>query len=87
MAISQENVSITPNPANDRSTVNFELTQPEDVLITVTDLLGNEIQRIAEQRLEAGEYQYEVNTQWAKGIYLVRIAAGSQVITKKLVVQ
>ncbi len=87
MAISQENVSITPNPANDRSTVNFELTQSEDVLITVTDLLGNEIQRIAEQRLEAGEYQYEVNTQWAKGIYLVRIAAGSQVITKKLVVQ
>lgn len=85
--LSQEDVTIVPNPAYDKSTVNFELSKPENVLITVVDMLGNEVHRIADERLDAGEYQYEVNTKWAKGIYMVRITAGNQIITKKLVVQ
>jgi|GEM_PF-5709751 len=50
-------------------------------------MLGKEVHRIAENRLDAGEYQYEINTNWAKGVYTVRIAAGSQIISKKLVVE
>lgn len=86
-AMSQEDVTIVPNPAIDRSAVNFVLSKPENVLISVTDMLGNEVHRIADERLDTGEYQYEVSTQWAKGIYMVRITAGNQIITKKLVVQ
>ncbi|HMR47172.1 MAG TPA: M43 family zinc metalloprotease [Bacteroidia bacterium] len=86
-AVSASDVNIVPNPASDKSSINFELLQPENVLITVTDMLGKEVHRIVENRLDAGEYQYDVNTKWAKGVYTVRIAAGSQIISKKLVVE
>ncbi len=86
-AVSASDVNIVPNPASEKSSINFELLQPEKVLITVTDMLGKEVHRIVENRLDAGEYQYDVNTKWAKGVYTVRIAAGSQIISKKLVVE
>jgi hypothetical protein len=40
-----------------------------------------------DKKLEAGEYEYQLNTHWSKGIYFVRIVAGNQYITKKLIVE
>ncbi len=57
-----------PNPFNPSTTLRFDLPAATDIHIVVYDLLGREVARLVEQRLEAGYHQLVWNgagSQWS----------------------
>ncbi len=85
--IDADEMTLSPNPAHGLTTLGFKLINTKDVTITISDVLGKELQKITEGNLYPGSYQYEIKTPEANGVYFVRIVSGNQFITKKLIVQ
>ena len=56
-----------PNPFNPSTTLQFDLPAATDIHIVVYDLLGREIVRLVEQRLEAGYHQLVWNGRDRRG--------------------
>lgn len=72
--------TVYPNPVRDRLTV----TLPEGLLsaaIQIVDLTGRQIDAVD----ASGQVSVEVDTgSWKKGVYLVKIVSGSDVLVKKV---
>ena len=83
------NFSITPNPGNLNSKLEFSITNDSDATITVTNLLG-EIIANKTYSLNTGLHNFTlneiVNYDLDAGIYSVSINANNQTQTQKLVV-
>ncbi|UCD36956.1 MAG: choice-of-anchor D domain-containing protein [Fidelibacterota bacterium] len=68
-----------PNPFNPASTIRFDLPEAADVTIIVYDLLGREIVRLAESRIEPGYHQViwegrdNTGRDVPTGIYIARL--------------
>ena len=75
---------IYPNPAKDKATLSLSgLTA--NAKIIVSDLQGRIIQT---EDLQAGSETYELNTSnYASGVYYIRILCGNNVNTQKLVIE
>ncbi len=76
-----------PNPA--RGLVNFSYRINHDLFVqlSITNLRGQEVKRVVDQRQAPGDYQYQVDVSYLKpGTYLYRLQAGSFQDAKKLVV-
>ncbi len=79
---------VFPNPARDLANVSFDLYQGNDVRVSLTDMLGKELQVINQGQLSSGTHQFEINTNaLSKGIYFVNLAVDGKIITQKLVVE
>ena len=68
-----------PNPFNPRTTLEYDLATPGRVVVTVYDLLGQEIRRLVDEYQEAGFYE----TAWdasnsPSGIYYLRMNVTDQ---------
>lgn len=76
-----------PNPAADIAYVDLNIKETANIAIEITDLTG----RVIASRnygTFAGEQLFPIAcADWAKGIYMVRINIGNDVVTKKLVVE
>jgi hypothetical protein len=82
-------LNIFPNPFNPRTTVSFELRQPQRVRIEVYDIAGRRIARLADRHFAAGE----VSVTWdgkdgtgrgvPAGTYLIRRESEDGVATGK----
>lgn len=80
-----------PNPFNLNTTIEFELREQGDVVLTIYDLLGNAVRNLHSGTLEANIYQYS----WdgadnegrivPSGIYFVRLSFNGLIQTKKMV--
>ena len=82
-------VGVYPNPAGaDGATVRLSIPEALDVNVAVYDLLGRRVHVAAGAGLlGGGEHQWTLPTgEWAPGVYIVRIQAGSAVTTRRLVV-
>lgn len=80
------NILLTPNPANENTTVRFNST--EATQITISDLLGNVV--MTEKITTIGKIQKEINTeQLNAGVYFISVIGSSQSAkaTKRLVIQ
>jgi hypothetical protein len=76
-----------PNPFNPTTTIRFELPSSQIVQLTVFNLLGQEVARLAEGRYAAGVHS--VNADFhalPSGVYMYRLRAGAFVDVKKLLV-
>lgn len=79
-----------PNPFNPATTITFSLPHSSEIRLTVYNVLGQEIARLAEGRFSAGEHSVLFDaasppgTVLASGIYFYRLEAGGQVITRKM---
>ncbi len=71
-----------PNPFNESTNIHYEITEKSHVMLTVYNLIGQEIVRLVDEIQEPGRYQ----TQWngvtiqgraASGIYCYKLKAGS----------
>lgn len=81
------NISLFPNPAETKATLNFSLKNEETVLVQLCNLQGKLIQNIANEKNNSGNHSLEILTSdLDPGIYLVKVAIGSKIIQKKLVV-
>ncbi len=74
-----------PNPFNPSTVISFSLADPGEVILTVYTLLGQEVARLVDGELEAGEHSVEWNAGTApSGVYLFRIETASGTVVKKM---
>jgi predicted outer membrane repeat protein len=76
-----------PNPFNPTTTIRFDLPEEQVVQLTVFNLLGQEVARLAEGRYAAGVHSVKADFHtFPSGVYLYRLRAGAFVGVKKLLV-
>lgn len=87
---SQEPVSFSlqqnfPNPFNPATIIKYSLTKSSFVTLTVFNLLGQEVARLADEHKNSGEYQVIFDgKELGSGIYVYTLSAGGKSISKKL---
>ena len=81
-----------PNPFNPETTIRYNLPQTAEVTIAIYNQLGQKIRTLVNgQQQNAGYYSTvwngrdDANRQVASGLYLYKITAGSQTLTRKMV--
>ncbi|MCB2212700.1 T9SS type A sorting domain-containing protein [bacterium] len=86
--IPQDRMLIYPNPANAQTVVSVTLDRASDVTLTVTDVLGRQVETLPQGRLTAGVYRVPLTLDhYPSGTYMVHVnteSGWSQ--TKRLVV-
>ena len=79
--------SITPNPANDLSTIDFTLSNSSDVVINIFDVTGKLLGTKSLGQLGKGQHTQTLDvSKLDAGIYMVSIESGSLKAAQKLVV-
>jgi choice-of-anchor B domain-containing protein len=82
-----QDVEIFPNPASNKTTIRYSTNNKSNVDIQIYDILGNLIYSVPEGIKPKGIYDFILNTEGLnKGIYFVKLMAGSATKTKKLVI-
>jgi hypothetical protein len=74
-----------PNPFNPSTKIKYSVLQSSNVVLTVIDILGNEIETLVDEEKPAGTYEitwYAENL--PSGVYFYQLKAGSFVETKKM---
>ncbi len=80
-------VELYPNPAKTFSTIDIELSQNENLSVSVMNELGQIIFTQAPQNFETGSHQLKLNTEnWSSGIYNVVISGNAVSLNRKLTV-
>ncbi|HEY4798173.1 MAG TPA: FlgD immunoglobulin-like domain containing protein, partial [Bacteroidia bacterium] len=80
-----------PNPFNDFVKISYELTRPDNISISIYDIVGNEIRNIVSQYSAAGAYsavwdgKNENGEKVQSGIYFYTIRAGKSRSSGKIV--
>lgn len=76
-----------PNPFNPETRIDFSIPKNEFVNISVFDITGRQIAVLLNEKLSAGKYTVNWNTNngsLSSGVYFYRISAGNFVQTKKM---
>ena len=80
-------LQIYPNPAMGISNINYQIPNTKHVKLSLLDLYGKEIILIVDEVQTNGEHREQlVLDNLAAGIYLLKLQAGEEVFTEKLVV-
>jgi hypothetical protein len=75
-----------PNPFNPSTKIRFSLPESSFAKLTVYDVSGKVIDNAFNGKLNAGVYEYQLNaSNLSTGIYFYTLSAGSNVITKKMI--
>ncbi|WP_460585801.1 alpha-amylase family glycosyl hydrolase [Hymenobacter arcticus] len=81
-------LSVAPNPASGTTTIVYELPAATTATLAVQNLLGQTVRQLAPARQAAGGQSQTLSLQGlASGVYLVRLQAGDQAQTARLLVQ
>lgn len=81
---------VYPNPFNPRTTVQFDLAEPGEVVLAVYDVTGRRVATLARENYPAGRHQLvwqgrdEAGRPVASGMYVVRLQAGGTTQLKKV---
>ena len=74
-----------PNPFNPTTRIQYALPHEQQVKLIVYDVTGRERMRLQDGFQQAGRYQVELDaTGWPSGIYLYRLEAGAQSISRTM---
>ncbi|MCX6640387.1 MAG: FG-GAP-like repeat-containing protein [bacterium] len=80
-------LTIGPNPSNPITAISYQLSAVSLVNLSVYDISGRRVAQLVNSRQNPGEYSVSWNaTGNASGVYLVRLDAGKQRVTGKVVV-
>ncbi len=81
-------LKIYPNPVSEQFNINLRLDKESNLFIKITDLLGNDITTLINERSAAGEHTktFTIPSKLNPGIYFVRIDAGGDLVVKRIVV-
>ena len=75
-----------PNPFNPSTTIKYQVPEFSFVTLRVYDVLGSEIETLANGEKSIGNYEVEFNaTSLPSGVYLYRLQAGSYVESRKMI--
>jgi hypothetical protein len=79
-----------PNPFNPETTIEFSLPQTARVILTVYNVLGQQVVILADGEYPAGRHQFrwtgtdQQGQSVASGVYLYRLEAGTESMTRKM---
>ncbi|WP_343533071.1 T9SS type A sorting domain-containing protein [Pedobacter sp.] len=79
-------LKIYPNPVVEQLNINLRLEKETSISIKITDLLGNDIVTLSNERLPHGEHTktYNMPSKLNAGIYFLRIMAGGEPVIKRI---
>jgi hypothetical protein len=78
---------VFPNPATDRVQLQFNLSEPSETVVSLTDLKGALVRQVNLGVLSSGNQQTELSTMGlSPGLYLLRLNSGNSQVTKKLMI-
>lgn len=78
--------SVGPNPFRERAEIRFSLSRPEPVDVSLFDVSGRLVERLADETLPAGRHQVKLDGQGkSAGVYFVKVTAGAETVTRKVV--
>ncbi|MBE0638592.1 MAG: T9SS type A sorting domain-containing protein, partial [Bacteroidales bacterium] len=81
-----ESLSVFPNPANDRLTVQLILEKPEPIHLTVLNAAGQQMALITDDQPKAGDFRTEIDiSKWPVGVYLCLVWVGQETLTQKII--
>jgi Secretion system C-terminal sorting domain len=78
---------LSPNPAHGQVQVSYDLATNSDVNITLTDILGKNIQKVNLGNQNTGKQTYSLPTNVTSGLYLVQLNINGKIATQKLMVK
>jgi hypothetical protein len=82
-----QNTMLYPNPATQNTTLLFSLKNSQEIKITLYDITGKEIMRIANEEMQKGNQQININTsKLSPGIYICKIQSYNGERLMKLVI-
>jgi hypothetical protein len=74
-----------PNPFNPTTTIEYSLTEPSNVSLTVTNILGQEVAVLVDGFRQAGTYQVNFEaSELPTGVYIYTLKTGSYEVSKKM---
>jgi hypothetical protein len=74
-----------PNPFNANTSIRLDLARSTEITAIVYDLLGRHVTTLMAGRITAGSHRIGIDaSDWASGVYLIRVTAGSSQFTQKL---
>jgi len=81
-------LQIRPNPANQQTTIHYDLPTAGKSTLLLTDLQGRVVKKILSNRYqEAGHQSFSFSVKnFPKGMYLISLKTAEEVVTKKLIV-
>jgi hypothetical protein len=75
-----------PNPFNPATSIQYEISRKQFVILKVYDLLGREVTTLVDEEKPAGNYRVSFDgSDFSSGIYFYKLTAGRFSETKKLV--
>jgi hypothetical protein len=80
-------LSINPSPANPKTAISIQLSALSFVNLSVYDITGRKVAELVNGTMSAGEHTVSWNASGnASGVYLVKLEAGEERVTQKMVV-
>ncbi len=74
-----------PNPFNPKTTIGFTLKRAVAIKLSVFDIIGREVQVIANKKFAAGRHAIEIDaTNWPGGIYFYKLKSGNTILTRRM---
>ncbi len=80
-----------PNPFNPATTIEFEVPRRSEVILSIFNVLGQEVRRLVDNSLPAGTYRLEWDGKASNGhevgsgVYFYRLTSGDVTLSKKMV--
>lgn len=75
-----------PNPWNPTTQIEYSLPTASHVRLTLTDMLGREVEMIVDAIQPAGDHKARVeSSRLSSGVYVYRLVAGGEVLSKKMI--
>ena len=86
MIYNQATLHVYPNPFSTSTTIEYELTQPKNVIVKIFNQFGQQIERIYQGNNQSGKQQHIWDaSSLPNGIYFIQVRAGQEVSTSKIV--
>ncbi len=78
-----------PNPFHDQTTLNFSISKPQTVKITLYNIVGSRISTLLDESLEAGDHEvyFKRPDNLPDGIYIYTIEAGNASRSMRMVIR
>jgi hypothetical protein len=77
----------SPNPFNSRTIISYEIKEANDVVLTVYDFLGKEVETIVNERQPAGHYQVDFSAKGlTSGLYFYKLESGGESVMMKMMI-
>lgn len=83
--IDTESLNIFPNPFNETTEVDFNLSKQQGVSLCVFNIFGEIVYETNEGKLEAGNHKIKIDRKnLISGVYFLRMSIGEKVVTRKI---